>query len=211
MTWNDEQGFLDWDVNLLYDINWKSSATFSLRLRRQYTYLLRPFDPSGSGGLELQPDTEYINNVFIARYQSDERKLISFNVSTRSGEYWNGNRINLEGNIQFRYQPLGFTGINFAYNRIRLPDPYNDANLFLIGPRFDFTFTKKLFWTTFVQYNSQIDNLNINSRLQWRFAPVSDFFLVYTDNYLATNENGFDLGPSKARALVFKLTYWLNF
>ena len=113
--------------------------------------------------------------------------------------------------MNFRYQPLGFTGIAFAYNHIRLPDPYNDADLFLIGPRFDFTFTDKLFWTTFVQFNSQIDNLNINSRLQWRFAPVSDFFLVYTDNYLATTDDGFDLGPSRNRALVFKLTYWLNF
>ena len=48
--------------------------------------------------------------------------------------------------------------------------------------------------------------------LQWRFAPVSDFFLVYTDNYLATDDEGFiNLGPSKNRALVFKLTYWLNF
>jgi hypothetical protein len=120
-------------------------------------------------------------------------------------------RWNLEGSIQFRYQPFGFTSIDFAYNGIRLPDPYNDANLFLIGPRFDFTFSKNLFWTTFVQYNSQIDNVNINSRLQWRFAPVSDFFLVYTDNYLAESQEGFiQFGGSKSRALVFKMTYWLN-
>ena len=211
MVGNSEFGFLDWDVNLLYDINWKSSARFALRLRRQYTYLFDGFDPSGSGGLELPQDTEYTNNLIIARYNSDQRKNVFFEVSTRSGEYFNGTRINLEGTVTFRYQPLGFTSIDFAYNRIRLPDPYNDANLFLIGPRFDFTFTKKLFWTTFVQYNSQIENLNINSRLQWRFNPVSDFFLVYTDNYLATDEGGFiDIGQSKARSLVFKLTYWLN-
>ncbi|MFY0592025.1 DUF5916 domain-containing protein [Roseivirga sp.] len=212
MVGNKEFGFLDWDMNILYDINWRSSARFSTRIRRQYTFLFNGFDPSGSGGLALPSGTGYHNNLIIASYNSDQRKLINFRVSTRSGEYFNGTRINLEGSLNFRYQPLGFTSINFAYNRIRLPDPYNDANLFLIGPRFDFTFTKKLFWTTFVQYNTQIDNLNINSRLQWRFAPVSDFFLVYTDNYLATNDEGFiNLGPSKSRALVFKLTYWLNF
>ena len=74
----------------------------------------------------------------------------------------------------------------------------------------DLTFTKNLFWTTLVQYNSQIDNLNINSRLQWRFAPVSDLFVAYTDNYLATNDKTFDIGAPKSRSLVFKLTYWLN-
>ena len=39
MVGNDEFGLLDWDMNLLYDINWRSSASFSFRLRRQYTYL----------------------------------------------------------------------------------------------------------------------------------------------------------------------------
>lgn len=208
---NQTYGLLDWDVNILYDITWRTSAEFSARLRRQYTYLFRSFDPSGTGGLPLEANTEYTNNLLIARYQSDARKKISFELSTRSGEYYNGMRWNLEGSIQWRYQPLGFTSIDFAYNGIRLPDPYNDANLFLIGPRFDFTFSKKLFWTTFVQYNSQIDNVNINSRLQWRFAPVSDIFLVYTDNYLAETEEGFiQFGGSKSRALVFKMTYWLN-
>lgn len=66
---------------------------------------------------------------------------------------------------------------------------------------------KKIFFTTFIQYNNQLDNLNINARFQWRFKPVSDFFLVYTDNYLATPS---DLFMSHNRALVAKLTYWLN-
>ncbi|PIQ48860.1 MAG: hydrolase [Cytophagales bacterium CG12_big_fil_rev_8_21_14_0_65_40_12] len=211
MLGNSEFGFLDWDVNLLYDVFWKSSANFSLRLRRQYTYLFDGFDPSGAGGLALPSGTDYITHLLVASYTSDQRKKFFYELSTRSGEYFNGTRINLEGSFSFRYQPLGFTSIDFAYNKIRLPEPYTDANLILVGPRFDFTFTKKLFWTTFVQYNSQIDNLNINSRLQWRFAPVSDFFLVYTDNYLATDEGGFiNIGQSKVRAIVFKMTYWLN-
>lgn len=212
MVGNDQYGFLDWDINLLYNIKWKSSSEFSLRLRRQYTYLFNGFDPSGSGGFELPSDSDYTTNLVIASFQSDQRKPVFFELSTRSGEYFNGTRVNLEGSVTWRYQPFGFTSIDFAYNRIRLPDPYADANLLLIGPRFDFTFTKKLFWTTFVQYNSQIENVNINSRLQWRFAPVSDIYLVYTDNYLATDEDGFiDFGGPKSRSLVFKMTYWLNF
>jgi len=61
-----------------------------------------------------------------------------------------------------------------------------------------------LFLTTLIQYNGQIDNMNINARLQWRFAPVSDFFLVYTDNYLT---DGF---VARNRSIVAKATYWLN-
>jgi hypothetical protein len=94
--------------------------------------------------------------------------------------------------------------MNFSYNRIRLPEPQNDADLLLVGPRIDLTFTKSLFWTTFIQYNNEIQNININTRVQWRFAPVSDFFLVYTDNYFP------DTFASKQRSLVLKLNYWLN-
>jgi hypothetical protein len=46
--------------------------------------------------------------------------------------------------------------------------------------------------------------VNVNARFQWRFAPVSDFFLVYTDNYYASDFK------TKTRAIIAKLTYWLN-
>ena len=78
------------------------------------------------------------------------------------------------------------------------------VDFFLIGPRFDLTFTDRLFLTTFVQYKSQFDNLNINTRFQWKFKPVSDLFVVYTDNYLP------DQLKVKNRALVLKLSYWYN-
>ncbi len=213
MVGNETYGFLDWDYNLLYRMRFKSTALFNVRLRREYTYLFQPFDPSGTGGLELEANTSYKNYLLVATFTSNARNRFFFDLSTRSGGYYNGNRINFVGVFTYRYQPWGFTSLNFSYNRIRLPAPYSDSDLILIGPRFDFTFSRKVFWTTFIQYNSQIDNLNINSRFQWRFKPVSDLFIVYTDNYFAESfENGnmLYIGHPKSRALVLKLTYWLN-
>ena len=68
----------------------------------------------------------------------------------------------------------------------------------------EFTFSKNVFWTTLVQYNSQDEDFSINSRLQWRFRPLSDLFLVYNDNYKTV-----PFGPS-TRAVVLKFTYWIN-
>jgi hypothetical protein len=126
------------------------------------------------------------------------------------GEYFNGNRFNIKSEVNVRFQPYGALTLNVNYNKINLPDPYNSVDLFLIGPRFDLTMSKKLFLTTFVQYNSQIDNVNINTRLQWRFKPVSDIFLVYTDNYGVDDQEHMSNFRPKNRALVFKITYWLN-
>lgn len=210
---NNQYKYLDWDVNALYNVRWKSTALLELQLRREYTYLFTAFDPSGTGNLKLLPGTEYTNSLIVATFTSDARKRFFYMLKGQSGGYYNGRRTSLEGTITYRYQPWGFVSLDFSYNGIRLPEPYADANLLLLGPRVDITFTRKIFWTTFVQYNSQISNLNINSRLQWRFKPVSDFFLVYTDNYFAESfENGraFYIGTPKARAIVLKLTYWLN-
>ena len=83
-------GATDWDVNLLYRISFQNTARFSLRLRRQYTYLFDSFDPSGTDGLELPQDTDYAYNFFFISYSSDERKPFFYQLRTRSGEYFNG-------------------------------------------------------------------------------------------------------------------------
>ena len=100
--------------------------------------------------------------------------------------------------------------VDYDINKVTLPQPYNSADILLIGPRVDLTLTRSLFWTTTVQYNSQFDNLNINSRLQWRFKPVSDLFIVYTDNYFYDYRTTTENFTPKNRAIVLKLTYWLN-
>ena len=55
-----------------------------------------------------------------------------------------------------------------------------------------------------MQINNQTDNTLLNTRLQWRYAPVSDLFVVYQENYFPGSLR------SKNRALVVKLSYWLN-
>ncbi len=44
--------------------------------------------------------------------------------------------------------------------------------------------------------------LTADDQFQWRYKPVSDFYLIYTDNY--TEE--FTI---KSRRLSFKLIYWI--
>ncbi len=104
----------------------------------------------------------------------------------------------------YRVQPYGSLAIVSSYNNISLPSPYKSGQYVLIGPRLDFTFTDKLFFTSLVQYNNQIDNINLNLRFQWRFAPVSDLFIVYTENSFPADNR------IKNRGLVLKISYWFN-
>lgn len=94
--------------------------------------------------------------------------------------------------------------LGFNYNNITLPEPYESGEIWLVSPKIELTFNKSVFWSTLVQYSNQLDNLGFNSRLQWRFAPLSDLFLVYNDNYFV---NSF---MPRSRSINLKLTYWLN-
>jgi hypothetical protein len=163
-----------------------------------------PFDPTNSGGVKLPAGSDYNWSTLRASFTSDARKRVNYKIGGSYGGYFNGNRGAVDGAVAYRYQPYGSISVNVSYNNIQMPDPYKDAEFFLVGPKLDLTFTDKIFFTTFVQYNNQANNLNINSRFQWRFKPVSDFFIIYTDNYLPENM------MVKNRALVVKINYWLN-
>lgn len=138
-------------------------------------------------------------------YQSDFRKAISIFIRASGGGFYNGTLQSIRTTLTFRKQPHLNIALQAEYNKLSFPDPYGTDELFLIAPRIEFNFTTKLFWTTFLQYNTQRNNFNINSRLQYRFKPMSDFFLVYTDNYFTD-----PLFRNKNRAVVFKMNYWLN-
>lgn len=201
---NETYGVSDYDLNFLYRARFQNTSLLNLRLRKEFVYLFDPFDPTNTDGKPLDSLTSYQTHLIRANYFSDARKVLSYEIGARLGEYFNGNRLELEGQLNYRFQQYGILSMDFSYNRIRLPQPFAQADLWLLGPKLDLTLTKSIFFTTFVQYNNQIDNLNINSRFQWRFAPVSDLYLVYTENYFP---NDF---TSKNRALVLKVNYWLN-
>ena len=202
--WMPEYDKTDHEYQLSWESNYKNTARLSLSLTNRYTYLFDSFDPTRTDAEELPADSEYTYTDFSVRYTSDRRAKFSVEADSRAGEFFNGYRYGMGAGLTYRYQPYGSIQMNVDYTYIDLPEPFASAGLFLIGPRIDLTFSKSIFLTTFIQYNSQVENLNINARLQWRFAPVSDFFLVYTDNY-----DTYDFGV-KNRALVAKLTYWLN-
>lgn len=187
-----------------YEVQFKNTAQLSFTTFNEFILLRDDFDPTNSDGEALRAGEGFEYQRYGISYESDRRELLSYEFAIFNGGFFNGERFFFRSELNYRFQPYGSISAAFQYNKVTLPAPYNSADLYLVGPRINISFTDKLFWSTFIQYNNQIDNINLNTRLQWRFKPVSDFFVVYTDNYLPET-----LG-SKNRALVFKLSYWMN-
>ena len=204
MLFNPSFFLTDRETQLYYRIEWQNKSIIQVDVTETYIKLQAPYDPTNTGGLQFNTDEDFHWNEIGASYISDSRKLFNVSLTSRYGGYYTGKRLTLNGELNYRVQPYGSLALVTTYNDISLPSPYNSAELLLIGPKLDFTFTDKLFFTSFIQYNNQIDNLNINLRFQWRFAPVSDLFIVYTENSFPADYR------VKNRGLVVKLSYWFN-
>jgi len=194
----------DRETQLSYSVEWINKFVTSVNISETYIKLRAPYDPTNTGGMQLDANEDFHWNELGASIASDPRRLFNISLTSRYGGYYNGTRWSVNGELNYRVQPYGSLALVTTYNNISLPSPYNSARLLLIGPRLDFTFTDKLFFTSFIQYNNQIDNLNLNLRFQWRFAPVSDLFIVYTENSFPADYR------IKNRGLVVKVSYWFN-
>jgi hypothetical protein len=202
---NENFKLTDKTTYISYNVTFRNKTTASIWTARDYVQLLNPFDPTNSGRDTLARGTEHYWKSFGTQLESKPKNLLTYSFSSRYGGYYSdGTRLNLTGSLGYRFQPYVSLAIGASYNDIRLPKPWGQTTFWLVGPRLDVTMTNKLFFTAFTQYNQQQKNMNVNTRLQWRYKPASDLFLVYTDNYLPTPFT------VKNRALVLKFTYWWN-
>jgi Domain of unknown function (DUF5916)/Carbohydrate family 9 binding domain-like len=150
------------------------------------------------------PPARYKFTNFTAQYSSDIRKLFNYTAQATVGEFYNGQQRSVSVGINYRKTPWGLFGLRLERYDLQFPEPHKQSLLYLINSKAEFSFTKNFIWTTFFQYNTQADNFNINSRVQWRYKPMSDIFIVYSDNYAVQ--------PflKKNRGLVVKMNYWFN-
>jgi len=187
-------------VDLGYQMALANTSSIRIGLSPNYRRLLFPFTFTDNP----LPVGEYSWTEFEVEYQSDVRKEFSYSIGGGMGGFYSGDRKNITAEVNYRRQPWGNFGFTFEANELNFDGEIGNSTLLLIGPQVEFNFNRDLFWTTFFQYNTQRDNFNINSRIQWRFQPLSDLFIVYTDNYAIEQ-----WGP-KDRTLVLKINYWLN-
>lgn len=190
---------------LSYSFTFRSRSTLTAGYGNDYVKLLQPFDPTNLGVDTLARGTEHSWNSWGIEYISKPQSVFTYAFSARYGGYYaGGKRLTATTDLGYRFQPFVSVALSASYNDIHLPQPWGNRTLWLVGPRIDVTMTNTLYFTAFMQYNEQAKNVNLNTRLQWRYKPASDLFIVYTDNYLP------DSFAVKNRALVVKFTYWWN-
>jgi len=191
-----------------------NTSVTELAVVRNYIGLSREFDPTFKQDTAYQVGASFINYFSRLNYRSNITKSISYNASLDYGEYFNGTKLGTDLEVFYRYQPIFLFSMIINNNYIDLPG-FEKTNLTRFGPKVELTLTNNLFFNYYLQFNSVSQNLSNNVRLQWRFKPLSDLFIVYTDNYGANSEFGnngavINIQGKQNKALILKFVYWLN-
>ncbi len=183
-------------------VSFQNSAEFRFELNHQYTWLMFPqfVLPNINKGLE---GGVYNYSFLSTGFTTNKRKKFNANIYATYGEFYNGRRHSSGIDLSYRIQPFGIVTLNYSRDDLRFAPPLNTTTINLLGLKAELSFTRSMFFTAYMQYNTQTENTNVNCRFQWRFRPMSDFFIVYSDNY----DPRFNI---KNRAVIVKGVYWLN-
>ncbi len=206
-NWNPERKFNESNLSLNYITMFNNRSSNEIIFRSQWVDLEFPFSFIGE---EPLPRGVYAFNSFTDEFRTDPRKRLSLKGEVSAGQFYNGMKYSMVTKFNYRVQPWGNFGLQYEYHDLRFPDPYGKEKINALNTRIEIGFSKALLWTTLFQYVQQQEFMGINSRIQWRFAPMSDLYIVYIDRYFAPETSPYTVGSNEGRALVLKVNYWLS-
>ena len=197
-----EGTFYERQNNIAYDLRFLNTSSITISAHNRQVEL--QFQTNFLGDeFDNLPIAKYNFSSGAISYNSDERKKLTYNASATYGDFFNGTITTLGASSNIRIGYRANFSFSYDYNSIRLPDNFGEVDLHLFKVKGLFSLTNKLFFNNTVQYNAQSTNFSVCSKLQWRYAPLSDIFLIYNEN---KDTNNFNL---RNRSIILKLTYRL--
>lgn len=189
-------------INGLHAILRKTEDIWLVHIREQVT-LQAPFDPLFGAASALDSGAVHTYDYLRLAIGSDKRQAFFGDIVGDFGEYYNGRQYRVQGKLNYRIRPIATIGINYDLGYYSLRNPEANTKIGLLGLNTDLTFRNNLFFTSMVQYTSLSENVNLFGRLQWRFKPLSDFFLIYSGNKDSVHLK------SRNQSLVAKVVWWI--
>lgn len=188
------------NLQLTVAAQWLNQNRLSFAWGNYAPVLFYPFEIDG---LDLAvPAGLYRGRGIETEFQTGLRGNFFGRAKIRYGGEYGGRKLSLGGELFYRSPPWGLFAVNVSRESLTdFPDEFGAADFTLIGSKIEVSFNRNFSLTGFLQYNTQLDNFNINTRLHWRLKALSDLFIIYTDNYTAESLN------VKNRALVVKFSY----
>jgi len=165
----------------LAEIETNQRDRYQLRFHAITEVLTDPFVIWQRGPTEIViPSGEYsFDEAELSMSFGEQRKIFgSFGV--RSGDFYNGERQALSGEIGWRPSIHFATALSYETNDVELPGGRFTSRL--VQFRTDFIFSSTVSWVTLLQYDNVTESIGINSRLHWIPEAGREAFIVLNHN-----------------------------
>jgi hypothetical protein len=194
-----------------------------LLLREEHVHFAVDFINGGSAGLQWNRDREFVDVPFPiqpdivipvglytapwwrADFRTDRSRRFFASAGYRWGDFYSGRSKNVDVRTGFRPTQSFLGEVSLAYNDVELPEGAFTNHL--LRGRFTYSFTTRLALMSLLQWNSDVDEVDVNLRLRFIYRPGSDLYVVYNERRLVEGPfSGF-----QDRSFAVKFTYLLNF
>jgi hypothetical protein len=136
-------------------------------------------------------------------FNTDRSRAFSGSMKWYTGDFWSGDKTSWE--VIGQYRPGGHISTEVSLSRDRVDLATGRFNVLLSGLRVQYSFNTRTFVDLFTQYNNETHRLTSNLRLNWIHRPLSDLYVVYTEERPT-------LGPTQTdRVVSVKYTHLLSF
>jgi hypothetical protein len=165
----------------LLELETTTRDSMSLAYYTNREVVRQPFTIYREPGKEvvIQPGSYEFNEQEISLSTAGQREF-SGGVSLRSGEFFNGDRVNVGTDFSWNQSRYFRMTVSYDWNDIDLPQGEFITRLASLNTQVAFSST--LYWITLAQYDNISEELGINTRLQWIPRAGQEGFIVLNYN-----------------------------
>jgi hypothetical protein len=150
---------------------------YGLVFRSPTEVLTEPFEISD--GVIIPPGEYDNNNVTIEMTQASER-VVAPSFSIQDGDFYDGQKLTLNGGIEWRPSSRWDLKADYQYNEIELP--VGNFTTRLIQLRANLAFNVRWSWVNSLQYDNVSNTVGLNSRLRFNPRAGEDLYIVWNHN-----------------------------
>ena len=191
------------------DTRWQNGSTLGIAWNRNFERLDKPFEVYP--GINIRPGAYHYSEM-VANFGSDPSANLFASGNVAVGNFYAGTIRTINVNGGYRIGGYRYTlAASYIRNFIHLPE--GNFNTDLLGYRFNWSFTPKSYFQSFIQYNSRTQDVGINARLGLLSTSSTGLFIVYNSRVATVDF----LDPHEverrtlSRALFIKFNYLFDF
>jgi hypothetical protein len=179
--WQMSTGVLeDQQLNLnLLSVNFENGDGLDFSATRTNEYLDFQFEVSDGVPIAVG---RYEYWDYRVNVRTGGQRRIGFFTGFSWGGFWNGDRKQINGRVNYRPNGAFQVGSNFERNDVTLPQGAFTANVYQLDGQWNpspwISFTNQL------QYDDVSELVGLFARMRWIVRPGNDVYLVYTHNWV---------------------------